>query len=45
MELKVIRVRDVNEILMTKESIRGDRLMRFGILEMETVKRVIRKGK
>ena len=31
MELKVTRVRDVNEIVMKKESIRGDGPMRFRI--------------
>ena len=44
MELKVTRVRDVNEIVVMKESIRGDEPMGFGILEMGTVKRVIRKS-
>ena len=44
MELKVTRVRDVNEIVMKKKSVRGDGPVGFGILEMGTVKRVIRKG-
>ena len=45
MEPKVTRVRDVNEIVVMKEPIRGDGPMGFGILEMGSVKRVIRKSK
>ena len=44
-ELEIIRVRDVDAIMMLEESIGVDRPVGFRIFEMGNVERVGRKGK